>query len=71
METKLLEKDISFLSLNKNINERLKENNIYTIKELCSMTKSDLRELSLEQNEINNIEIHLQLNGLDIKKKRH
>ncbi len=71
MRAKILEEDINILELNKNVNEKLKENNINKIKELCSMTKADLRNISFEQNDINNIEIHLQLNGLDIKKRRY
>lgn len=71
MGLKILEEDINLLSLNKNVNEKLKENNINKVKELCSMTKADLRKISFEQNDISNIEIHLQLNGLDIKKRRY
>ena len=67
----LLKENISILSLNESVNQKLEENNINKIEDLCSMTKADLRSINFEQTDINAIEIKLQLNGLDIKKKRY
>lgn len=71
MKSNLLKEDVSILSLKENIISKLEENNINKIEELCSMTKADLRNINFEQSDISNIEIKLQLNGLDIKKKRY
>ena len=67
----LLKENVSILSLNESLNQKLEENNINKIEDLCSMTKADLRNINFEQTDINTIEIKLQLNGLDIKKKRY
>ena len=71
MKSNLLKEDVSILSLKENIILKLEENNINKIGDLCAMTKADLRNINFEQNDISNIEIKLQLNGLDIKKKRY
>ncbi len=71
MRSNLLKEDVSILSLNEDVRQKLEENNILKIEDLCSMTKADLRNINFEQSDINSIEIKLQLNGLDIKKKRY
>lgn len=71
MKSNLLKEDLSILNLNDDVMQRLEENNIMKVEDLCSMTKADLRNINFEQSDINTIEIKLQLNGLDIKKKRY
>jgi len=71
MKSSLLKEDLSILSLNDSIQQKLEENDIIKVGDLCSMTKADLRNINFEQSDINSIEIKLQLNGLDIKKKRY
>ena len=70
MKSNLLKEDLSILNLNDDVMQRLEENNIMKVEDLCSMTKADLRNINFEQSDISTIEIKLQLNGLDIKKKR-
>ena len=67
----LLKENVSILSLNDSVKQKLQENNINKIGDLCSMTIADLRNINFEQTDINAIEIKLQLIGLDIKKKRY
>lgn len=71
MKSNLLKEDLSILNLNDDVMQRLEENNIMKVEDLCSMTKADLRSINFEQSDISTIEIKLQLNGLDIKKKRY
>ncbi len=71
MKSNLLKEDLSILNLNDDVMQRLEENNIMKVEDLCSMTKADLRNINFEQSDISTIEIKLQLNGLDIKKKRY
>lgn len=71
MKSNLLKEDLSILNLNDDVMQRLEENNIMKVEDLCSMTKADLRNINFEQSDISSIEIKLQLNGLDIKKKRY
>ena len=71
MKSNLLKEDLSILNLNDDVMQRLEKNNIMKVEDLCSMTKADLRNINFEQSDISTIEIKLQLNGLDIKKKRY
>lgn len=71
MKSNLLKEDVSILHLNDEVTQKLEENNIFKVEDLCSMTKADLRNINFEQSDISSIEIKLQLNGLDIKKKRY
>ena len=71
MKSNLLKEDLSILNLNDDVMQRLEENNIMKVEDLCSMTKADLRNINFEQSDISTIEIKLQLNGLEKKKKRY
>lgn len=64
----ILKENISILHLNKNITNILLNNNIDTILNLCNYTRMDLSELNLANDQINEIIIALQLNGLDLKR---
>lgn len=47
--------------------EILKPNNINSLGKLCSTTKTNLKEINLEFNDIKKIEVELQLLGLNLK----
>ena len=65
---KMLERNVSTLKLNNNIIEKLLDNNIDTILNLCNHTRIELSDLEFANDEINEIIINLQLIGLDLKK---
>lgn len=69
MENKLNKQSIYRLDLTDNIMEKLKENNITIIEELCKQTKTNLKKLDLTQQEVNDIERELQLLGLNLRSK--
>ncbi len=64
-----LEDKIENLNLSKNINKLLNENNIVYIKDLWNLTRKQLKAFKLKDNEIKDIIISLQLQGLDLNKK--
>lgn len=61
---------ISDLKLQDNIITTLRRNKINSLKQLCSKTRSELRKLNLKQFEVKQIEIQVQLLGLDLKNTR-
>lgn len=52
------------------IKQILKKYNIYDINKLKNLTRTDLKNMKLNNNQINQVIIYLQLNGLDIKKSK-
>lgn len=60
---------IDNLKIESIILEKLKENNIITVRDLWSLKRCDLKEINLNDNQINNIIIKLQLFGIDLNKK--
>ena len=67
MEENLLDMNINELKdLSSNTLNLLKRSNITIISELCKYTKTSLKKLGLSSQEINQIEIALQLLGLDL-----
>ena len=66
---KYLELPIESLNIKKNIIDKLKHNNIFSIKELWVLKRKDLKGFDLNDIEINQIIINLQLNGIDVNKK--
>jgi len=66
---KYLELPIESLNIKKNIIDKLKHNNIFSIKELWVLKRKDLKVFDLNDIEINQIIINLQLNGIDLNKK--
>lgn len=63
----LLEK-IDILMLEKSIKQKLKEKKIINLKQLSNLKRKDLIKLGFNQYEIEQIEIKLQLEGLDLKR---
>ena len=71
MDKTLLDESIDILAVSDKINKLLKDNNIIIIKELCSKTKTDLKNLGLFTHQITEIEIALQLKGFDLNIRRY
>lgn len=69
MSNSYLNISLSKLEIDKNIIEKLNKNNIYEIKELCSLKRKDLKELGLTDQEIKHITIKLQLHSIDLNNK--
>lgn len=63
----LLEK-VDILMLETEIKQKLKEKKITNLKQLTNLKKSNLTKLNFNQYEIEQIEIKLQLEGLDLKR---
>lgn len=63
----ILDKDIETLKLDINTIKILKKNNIIRVKQLANKTKTKLKDIGLLGYEISEIEIKLQLEGLDLK----
>lgn len=57
------------LNFQKNIIDKLKLNNITSIEKLWEMSRKDLKSIGFTYEEINDIAIKLQLNGLDLNKR--
>ncbi len=56
------------MNLSQEIKNILRNNNVIEISTLKNLTRQDLKEMNLTNNQINQIIIYLQLHGLDIKK---
>lgn len=63
----ILEK-IDILMLESTIKNKLKENHIANLQQLTNLKKKELIKLDFNQYEIEQIEIKLQLEGLDLKR---
>lgn len=63
----ILDKDIEILKLNIDIVKILKKNKIIKVKQLSNKTKTKLKDIGLLGYQISEIEIKLQLEGLDLK----
>lgn len=64
----VLTKNVSTLKLEKKIINKLLDNSINTILDLCNHTRMTLADLEFSNEQINAIIISLQLQGLDLKK---
>ena len=58
---------IDRLDVNQKSIDKLKENEIITLGNLSNCKKSQLKDMGLQQNEINKIEVELELLGLSLK----
>lgn len=65
----ILEKDINILKLNNEIVDVLQKNKITKIESLANKSKTDLKNLGLMGYQISEIELKLQLEGLDLNEK--
>lgn len=64
---KLNKKLINELDINESILKVLNSNRIKTLGQLCKKSKADLRNIGLENQQINKLDIELQLMGLNLK----
>ncbi|MBO5376115.1 MAG: hypothetical protein J6A52_04620 [Bacilli bacterium] len=64
-----LELTVEKLDIKDNIVNKLKLNNIFFIKDIWCLKRKNLKDLDLNDSEINKIIIQLQLNGIDLNKK--
>lgn len=67
MNDKLLNQNIDRLNISCKTIELLKDKQIILLKELCTKTKTNLKNLGISTQEINKIEVELQLIGLNLK----
>ncbi len=68
MENEYLMKKIDVIDIPKEIKDLLIQNNVKTIKDLCSKSKTDLKNMCLSFSEINKIQVEVQLLGLNLRK---
>ena len=64
----ILKKDIGFLNFEKNIYNKLLNNEVKYVYELCALNRKKLKEIEFNASEINSIIVKLQLQGLDLGK---
>ena len=67
MKNEKLKESIDILNMPEPIIKLLKDNNILLIEDLCSKTKTDLKNMKLDFKGINKIDVKLQLIGLSLK----
>lgn len=63
----ILEDNIDVLKLNADIVEVLKKEKIIQVKQLANQSKTKLKDIGLLGYQISEIEVKLQLEGLDLK----
>ncbi len=64
-----LKQSIDKLEISEEIKELLKSNKISSLYELVKKNKSNLKKIGLNPNQISQVEIQLQLKGLDLNMK--
>lgn len=67
MKKEVLDRSLGELKLSKASEELLEGSKITQLKQLCNKTKTQLKNIGLSYKEICDIEIKLQLQGLDLK----
>ena len=63
--------NLNSLELDKKILEKLKLNNINSIEKLWELDRKTLKKMNFSYDEINSIAIKLQLEGLDLNKRKN
>ncbi len=63
----ILDEDIEILKLKEDIVKILKKNKIIKVKQLANKTKTKLKDIGILGYQISEIEVKLQLEGLDLK----
>lgn len=66
MNEKILKQSIDRLDIPCQTIELLKENKIVNISQICNKTKTELKDLGILNKEIKQIEVQLQLEGLNL-----
>lgn len=67
MKDKILNENVDRLNISCKLISLLKQNKITKLSQLCNKTKTNLRDIKLTNQEISQVEIELQLLGLDLK----
>lgn len=67
----ITKQSIEKLEISEKAIEILKRNKIKNISQLCKRTKTELKDMCIVQKDIRDIEISLQLVGLDLKNSNH
>lgn len=62
---------LSSIDINDEIINKLNNNNIYCVKDLCNLNRKKLKDYGLSLDEINHVIIKLQLQGFDLSKKKY
>ena len=65
----MLNQDIKRLDLDSDLIYKLKDNNINIVRDLWKLKRNDLKKIGLNDNEINQIMIKMQLQGIDLNQK--
>lgn len=68
MKNEYLKETIDIIDIQEEIKKLLKQNGVITIQDLCSKTKTDLKNMRLSFSEINRIQVEVQLLGLNLLK---
>ena len=71
IKNKILDKELSYLKIDSKVIEVLNNNNIHLISDLWPLTRKDLKSLKISDKDIHNIIVKLQLNGLDLNKRKY
>jgi Leucine-rich repeat (LRR) protein len=69
MSSNFLDDNLDRLELSSEVKNILNKNNIFKIKDLCCLSKSNLKDFGIDDGDIKHLAIILQLNGLDLNKK--
>ena len=65
----MLNQNIVKLGLEFDLLQKLQSNKIYIVHDLWKLTRTDLKKFGLNDNEINQIVIKMQLQGIDLNRK--
>lgn len=65
----MLNQEIQKLDLENNLVKKLKDNHINIVHDLWKLKRVDLKKIGLNDNEINQIMIKMQLQGIDLNQK--
>lgn len=67
----LLDDELCKLDLEKELESKLNDNGLNTIRDLWLLKRTNLKEMGFKDKEINRIIVHLQLCGYDLNKKKY
>ena len=62
---------IAKLGIDGDIIDIFKDKNIFTINDLWSLKRKDLKDMDFTSEQINHIIIKMQLNGIDLNRKKY
>lgn len=63
--------EISKLGINESVIKKFSNYNIVTIDDLWNLKRKDLKEMNFNSEQINHIIIKMQLNGIDLNRKKY